>query len=73
MDTFFSAYDRWHGLIPLVGGVYATLLAYGFLPRKSKDREQLELWQKKFGPMMRILGPFVTIMGFVTLALALSK
>ena len=65
MDAFFSEYDRWQGLIPFLGGVYGTLLAYGILPWKSKDPERLALWHKKFGPMMKILGPALIVIGLV--------
>ena len=73
MDAFFSGYDRWQGLIPLLGGVYATLLAYGVIPRKPKDPERLALWHKKFGPMMRKLGPALIFIGLVTVVMALAK
>ncbi len=68
MDALFVGYDQWQGLIPLLGGVYGTLLAYGFLPRKPKDPEHLALWRKKFGPMMKILGPLLIVIGLVEVA-----
>jgi hypothetical protein len=33
--------------------------------RKPKDPEPLALWRKKFGPMMKILGPFLILFGLV--------
>ena len=65
MDGVFSVYDRWNGLIPLLGGFYATLLAFGYLPRKPADPERLALWRKKFGPLMKVLGPVLIIIGTV--------
>jgi hypothetical protein len=73
MDALLAAYDRWNGLIPFLGGIYATLLAHGYLPRKPKNPERLALWRKKFGPMMRILGPIVILVGIVTLVTDLTK
>ena len=73
MGDLFLLYDRWNGLIPLIGGIYATLLAYGYLPRKPKNPARLAVWQKKFGPMMRVLGPLVVLFGAFTLAGALLR
>jgi hypothetical protein len=42
MNEIFMAYDRWGGLITMLCGAYATLLAYGYLPRKPKDPEKLQ-------------------------------
>ena len=73
MDSMFSAYDRWNGIIPVIGGIYVTLLAHGYLPRKPRDPERLALWRKKFGRMMKILGPILIVSGLVTLILNFSK
>jgi hypothetical protein len=54
---------NWSGLIPLIGGIYGYLLATGYLPKNPKDPEKMELWRKKFGGMMKILGPIVAISG----------
>jgi hypothetical protein len=63
----FEVYDKWHGLIPIVGGIYGLLLAYRVMPRKPKDPEKLELWHRKFGKMMKILCPFLIIFGILEL------
>lgn len=55
------------GLIPLLGGIYAYLLANGTLPRKPKDPEKMALWRRKFGPMMKIAGPILVIFGIMEL------
>lgn len=73
METLFELYDRWNGLVTVVCGVYATLLAYEYLPRKSKDSVKLAVWRRKFGPMMRILSPLVILFGTFTLVNALLK
>ena len=51
------------GLIPILGGTYAILLAKGILPRNPKDRERMEPWRRKFGGMIMVLGPVVIIFG----------
>ncbi len=60
-------YDKCTGLIPLLGGVYGLLLAYRVLPRQPKDPEKLELWHRKFGPMMKVLGPALIVFGLLEL------
>lgn len=53
------------GLIPLLGGNYGYLLARGTLPRNPKDPAKMELWRRKFGPMMKVLCPFVVFFGIL--------
>jgi hypothetical protein len=55
------------GLIPIFGGVYCLLLAYRVVPRKPKDPEKMALWHRKFGKMMKIVGPFVIWFGLLQL------
>ena len=63
----FEFFDKWQGLIPLLGGIYGLLLAYRVLPRHPKDPEKLELWHRKFGKMMKILSPILIIFGLLLL------
>jgi hypothetical protein len=39
MDTIFSAYDKWHGLIPLIGGIYG-LCSRAVICRASQRIQQ---------------------------------
>jgi hypothetical protein len=55
------------GLIPLLCGVYGFLVANGTLPRRPKDPERMALWRRKFGPMMKIVCPFLVIFGILQL------
>jgi hypothetical protein len=55
------------GLIPLLGGIYAYLLANGTLPRKPREPEKMELWRRKFGRMMKIIAPILIVFGAVRL------
>lgn len=55
------------GLIPIFGGIYGYLLANGTLPRVPKKPEEMEIWRKKFGPMMKIAGPIIVFFGILQL------
>ena len=60
-------YDRWNGIVPLLGGIYGLLMAYRVLPRKPKDPEKMELWHRKFGKMMKIICPCLIVYGVLVL------
>jgi prolipoprotein diacylglyceryltransferase len=60
-------YDKWYGLIPLLGGIYGLLLAYRVLPRNPKDPEKLELWHRKFDKIIKILCPIAIAFGLLCL------
>jgi hypothetical protein len=62
-----ESYDKWNGLIPILGGIYGLLLAYRVVPRKPKDPEKMELWHRKFGKMIKILSPLLIIFGILEL------
>ena len=69
----FDFYDKWSGLIPLLGGVYCLYFFCHSIPQilknpKAKNREKLELYQRKFGKMMKILSPLIIIFGIWQLA-----
>ena len=63
----FELFYRWGGIIPLIGGIYGLLLAYGVLPQNPKDPERMELWRRKFGAAMKVLGPMLIVVGIVKL------
>lgn len=73
MQAFFDFYDRWNALVPLVFGIYASLLAFGYLPRKPRDPARLEVWRRKFGPTMRVISPLMVLFGAISLGIALLK
>lgn len=50
------------GLIFVIGGIYALLLACGLL-QASKNPEANEIWRKKYGTMLKILSPLVILFG----------
>jgi hypothetical protein len=54
------------GLIPLLGGLYAFLLARGVLPA-SKDAVKNEAWRRKWVPILNWLAPLVILFGVIQL------
>ena len=54
------------GLIPLLCGLYCILVAFRIIPA-SKNPEANELWLRKFGALMKILGPFIFLFGLAEL------
>jgi len=50
------------GLIFIAGGIYALLAAFRVV-RLSKNQEANEQWLRKFGPMMKVLGPIIILFG----------
>ena len=62
-----SIHIKLGGLIPIFGGIYGLLIAYLVVPRKPKDPEKMELWLRKFGPMMKVLSPLLIGYGLLEL------
>ncbi len=50
------------GLIPIIGGVFAYLMATGRY-NPSKDPVKWEEWQFRWGPKLKILAPIVILFG----------
>ena len=59
---------RWDfsGLIPIALGTYVLLAVFRVI-RLSKNQEANELWLRKFGRMMKILGPIIVLGGLLQL------
>ena len=55
------------GLIPLLGGLYAFLLARGVV-RATKDPIKNEAWLRKWGPTLKWLAPLVMLFGLLMLS-----
>ena len=49
------------GIIPIAGGVYVSLMAYGVIPVKSKQFKQ------RFQAPMKWVGPLCTVFGVLML------
>jgi hypothetical protein len=69
MNLISVFYDKWNGLIPILGGIYALLLAAKVLPIRFGNREFSEKWHKKYGGAMRIGGFFAILAGISSLLL----
>ena len=54
------------GLIPIAGGLYGLLAAFGVV-RISKTPQGNQLWIEKFGKAMKILCPLVILFGIAEL------
>lgn len=54
------------GLIPLLGGLYAFLLARGVLSA-TRDPVKNETWRRKWGPILNWLAPLVMLFGAIQL------
>ena len=54
------------GLIPLLGGVYAGLLAYGVI-QGSKNPQRMDVWRKKWGKPLKVIAPLVVLFGVAML------
>ena len=50
------------GLIPLLGGIYGTLVGFGVV-RAHKDPEKAAANLKKFGGALKVLGPLAALWG----------
>jgi hypothetical protein len=50
------------GLIPIIGGTFAYLLATGRY-NPSKDPIKWEEWKLRWGPKLKILAPVVIVFG----------
>lgn len=51
------------GVIAIAGGVYALLAALRIV-RVSKNPEANEVWLRKYGLLLKILGPVLILFGF---------
>jgi hypothetical protein len=53
---------NWSGLISIAFGIYVLLASFRII-QLSKNPEANEQWLRKFGSMMKILGPIVILGG----------
>ena len=54
------------GLITIAGGIYALLVAFRVIP-VSKNPDANEIWLRKFGTMLKMLGPLLIVFGLAEL------
>jgi hypothetical protein len=73
MHQVFLLSDKWTGLFIVLVGVYTALLAYKILPLKAGDPEFSANWHKKYGRLMKVLGPVMILCGVGALLLTFLK
>ena len=57
---------NWTGLIPIIGGAFATLQGMGVFKSK-KHADWQESHRAKNGPMLKTLGPIIVAFGILQL------
>jgi hypothetical protein len=67
MHLISVLYEKWNGLVPILGGIYALLLAARVLPIKLGDREFSEKWHKKYAGALKIGGLMAILAGMSSL------
>jgi len=70
MHLISELYAKWNGLVPILAGIYALLLAAKVLPLKFGDPEFSEKWHKKYGWLLRIIGFMGIFAGMSSLLIA---
>jgi hypothetical protein len=51
------------GAIPFFGGIYATLLGFRVLGKKSGVNPKYDQWHKRLGGLLKVLGPSLVLFG----------
>lgn len=73
MHQVFLLADKWNGLFIAAVGVYALLLGYRIVPLKAGDPVRSDSWHKKYGGLLKIVGPVMIVCGAGSLLLALTR
>lgn len=58
--------------IPLLGGVYATLLGFRVIGKPHGEAPEVDEWHARYGRHLMILGPMVTAFGLFKLVSGLA-
>ena len=53
------------GAIPLVGGIYFTLLALRVVGKKPGESVKFDQWYDRFGMSFKVLGPALIVFGII--------
>jgi hypothetical protein len=56
------------GAIPLLGGLYGTLIGHRIIGKQPGEDYKYDLWHKQFGTMLKLLGPFMVLFGLFLMA-----
>jgi hypothetical protein len=69
MDVYINIINP---IITIIGGIYCSLIAFNVIKLKAdkpENKEKMILWEKKYIPLFRILGPTLIILGIAMLIL----
>lgn len=69
-STFAALVD---GAIPILGGIWGTLAGYRFIGKQPGESPKHDDWHRRFGPMMRIVGPLLIVFGLFQMARGLAQ
>ena len=63
-------FDKIIGVTTILGGIYGLIFFYYIIPRilenpEVKNKERLELCQRKYGKTVKIIGPFIILYGIL--------
>jgi hypothetical protein len=67
MNQISDLYEKWNGLVLILAGIYALLLAARVLPIKFGDPEYSEKWHKKYAGALKIGGLMAILAGMSAL------
>jgi hypothetical protein len=59
--------------IPLLGGIYATLLGFRVIGKPKGEAPEVDAWHQRYASHLKILGPMVMIFGLVKLMTGLAR
>jgi hypothetical protein len=69
MHQISDLYEKWNGLVPILAGIYALLLAARVVPIKPGNPEFSEKWQKKYAGALKVGGLMGILAGMSALLL----
>lgn len=55
------------GILLIFFSSYGFLMALGYLPLKTTKPEEMALWREKYGFLLKIVCPFLFLIGVVNL------
>ena len=56
------------GGIPIVGGIYATLLGLRIIGKPPGESPKYDRWHERFGRTLKVLGPILVFFGISQMA-----
>jgi len=62
-----------NGAIPILGGLYVTLLGFRVVGKKPGESLQYDEWHRKHGGKLKVLGPLVALFGLFFTVLGILR